>query len=107
LEIMERRTQLLIRNIAGGVGLLVLLLIALAYFGVFESPQSDEAQIRGLIDASRNEINDHNWDRLLRLCDLTEEQRTQYRDAIPRQANFVHITTIQPEGFISVPAGAT
>jgi hypothetical protein len=104
---MQRRTQLLIRNIAGGVGLLALLLVALVYFGVFESAQSDEAQIRSLIDNARTEINDHNWDRVLRLCDLTPEQRTAYREAIPRQANFVHITAITPEGFISVPEGAT
>jgi len=104
---MERRRQLIIRNIVGGAGLLVLIVLVLAYCGVFEGSQSDEAQVRRLIDDSQTQINDHNWDRLLRLCDLTPERREQWRESIPRQANFVRVTAIQPEGFISVPEGST
>jgi hypothetical protein len=104
---MDKRKQLLIRNIIGGVGLLALLVVVLAFFGVFESKESDEAQVRQLISDAQHEVNNHNWERLLRLTNLTPEERRQYLDAIPRQANFIRVTTIQPESFINVPSGAT
>lgn len=104
---MDQRQFRLVRNILGGVGLLVLLLLVLVWLGVFEGEQSDEAQIRELIDRAKQEINSHNWEDFLRLCDLTEEERQRWLAAIPRQAEYVVLETLLPTGFIGVPAGAT
>jgi hypothetical protein len=104
---MDQRQSRLIRNILGGVGLLVLLIFVLMWLGVFEGKHSDEAQIRDLIDRAKLEINEHNWEDFLRLCDLTEQQRQDWLAAIPRQANYVVLETLLPTGLISVPAGAT
>lgn len=104
---MDRKQQLLLRNVIGGVGLLVILALVLAWCGVFEGAESDEAQIRALIDQSKEEINDHDWDDFLRLCHLNDADRQAWRDGIPRQANFVIIDSLVPKGLISVPAGST
>lgn len=104
---MDRKKQLLVRNILGGVGLAIVLVLILGWCGVFESAQSDEAQIRGLIEQARQEVNDHDWDDFLRLCNLNDADRQAWRDAIPKQANFVVVDTLVPKGFISVPVGAT
>jgi hypothetical protein len=103
---MDQKQKLLIRNIAGVVILLTLLLFVLAYCGVFEGDQSDEAQIRALIDRSRDEVNDHDWPRLFDLCDLTPDEKQAWINAVPNQAELVHIDSITPRGFISVPEGA-
>lgn len=104
---MDRKKQLLVRNILGGAGLAILLLLVLGWCGVFEGAQSDEAQIRGLIEQARQEVNDHDWDDFLRLCNLNDADRNAWRNAIPKQANFVVVDTLVPKGFISVPAGST
>jgi hypothetical protein len=104
---MDAKQKLLVRNIVGGIILLVLVVLVLAYCGVFEGKQSDEAQVRALLERSRDEINDHDWDDLFNLCDLTEPEKQAWIDAVPNQARLVQVDSIQPQGMISVPTGAT
>lgn len=104
---MDSRQKLLLRNIIGGVGLLILLAFVLAYCGVFEGGKSDEAQIRELMENLKVELSDHDWDDALRLCDLEPDERDAWKEAIPRQAELVKIVAITPDGFISVPPGAS
>ena len=103
---MDQKQKLLIRNIVGVVILLTLTLFVLAYCGVFEGEQSDEAQIRALIDRSQDEINDHDWDDLFDLTDLTEPEKQAWIAAVPRQAQLVQIDAINPKGLLAVPAGS-
>jgi len=74
---------------------------------VFEGAQSEEAQVRALIDRARDEFNDHDWNDFLALCDLTAEEREAWRQAIPRQASLASIESLQPLALLSVPPGAT
>jgi hypothetical protein len=104
---LDAKQKRLVRNIVSGTILLILLLFVLAYCGVFEGAQSDEAQIRELIDRSRQEVSDHDWDDLFDLCDLPQEERQAWLDAKPELAEYVQIDSITPKSFISVPAGAT
>lgn len=103
---MDTRQKRLVRNIVSGAILLCLLLFVLAYCGVFEGAQSDEAQIRALLERSRDEMNDHDWDDFFDLCDLTGPEKRAWEEAVPRQANLVVIDAINPQEMISVPAGA-
>lgn len=103
---MDRKHILLIRNIAAGIVLLIFLLLIAVWLGVFEGEQSEEAQIRELMDRARDEINDHDWDDFLLLCDLDETERAAWLAAIPRQADFVVVDTLEPLEFISVPPGS-
>lgn len=106
---MDRKQQLLIRNIAAGVLLLVILLLVASWAGLFTTAGSDEDQIRELMDKARDEINDHDYDDFLKLCDLTDERREAWLFEIRAQpmSNFVVVDTLAPKGFISVPTGAT
>ncbi len=104
---MEQRQKLLIRNIAAGAVLVILLVFVLAWLGVFESAGSDEAQVRDLMEQARAEINDHDWDDFLDLCNLDQQRREAWRAAIPRQAAVVHLDSLQPTELLSVPPGAT
>ena len=104
---MDDKQKRLVRNIASGIVLCVLVLFVLAYCGVFEGAQSDEAQIRALLERSREEINDHDWDDLFDLCDLTEPEKQAWIKSVPNQAKLVQIDSMQPSGIISVPPGAT
>jgi hypothetical protein len=104
---MDAKQKRLVRNIVSGTILLILLLFVLAYCGVFEGAQSDEAQIRALIDRSKEEVSDHDWDDLFDLCDLPQEERQAWLDAKPDLAEYVQIDSITPKSFIGVPAGAT
>jgi len=102
-----RQRNLLIRNAIGGAVLLVLAILAMAWLGVFEGEQSDDARVRRLMQAIQSEINDHDWDDFFLMCDLTAEETEQWRAAVPAQAAMVRIDTMQPKGLISVPRGAT
>lgn len=104
---MDQKQKLLIRNIVGVVILLTLVLFVLAYCGVFEGEQSDEAQIRALMERAQEEINDHDWDDLFELTDLTEQEKQAWIKAVPRQADLVQIDAVNPKGLITVPAGST
>ena len=104
---MDQKQKLLIRNIAGGVILLTLLLFVLAYCGVFEGAQSDEAQIRALMERAQEEINDHDWEDLFDLTDMTEGEKQAWINAVPRQAQLVQVDAVNPKGLVSVPVGAT
>jgi hypothetical protein len=103
---MDKRRQLMIRNILGLMVLAAMLLVVLAWLGVFEGRHSDEAQIRELMERAQREFNNHNWDNLLLLCHLTPQERDAWRAAIPEAANRVVLETFEPMGFISVPADA-
>jgi hypothetical protein len=102
---MDAKQKRLLRNIVSGTVLLILLLFTLAYCGVFEGAQSDEAQIRELIDRSKEEINDHDWDDLFDLCNMPQERREAWLKEKPDLAEYLQIDTITHKGFISVPAG--
>lgn len=104
---MDAKQKNLVKNIAGAVVLLGVILLGLVYFGAFDSVESDEAQIRELMDRAREETNDHDWDDLFRLGDMTDERREAWQDNVPRQANLVVIDDIRPMEIINVPAGAT
>jgi hypothetical protein len=104
---MDAKQKRLVRNIVSGTVLLILLLFTLAYCGVFEGAQSDEAQIRELMERSREEISDHDWDDFFDLCDLPQAEREGWLEAKPDLAEYVQIDSITPKSFISVPAGAT
>jgi hypothetical protein len=109
---MDAKQKRLIRNIVSGVVLLVLLLFVMAYCGVFEGAQSDEAQIRELMERAKEETNDRDWNDFLDLCDVPEAERQGWIDAIndtmehTQGAKLVKIDAINPKGMISVPAGA-
>jgi hypothetical protein len=103
---MDQRQKLLIRNIAAGAVLVILIVLLLAWAGVFEGSESDEAQIRALMEQARDEINDHDWDDFLDLCNLEQQRREKWRASIPRQAAVVNIDSLQPTELLSVPAGA-
>lgn len=104
---MDQKQKMLIRNILAGIVLLTLILFVLAYCGVFEGPQSDEAQIRALMERSREEVNDGDWDDLFDLCDLTEADKKAWIETVPERANYVEIDSISPRGVLSVPEGVT
>jgi hypothetical protein len=104
---MDDKQKRLARNIVSGVILVGLLLFVAAYCGVFEGAQSDEAQIRALIERASDEISDHDWEDLFALCDLTPAEKQAWIDAVPAQAQYVSITSATPSGLINVPAGAT
>ena len=104
---MDQKQKLLIRNIIGAVVLLALVLFVLAYCGVFEGEQSDEAQVRALIERAQDEINDHNWPALFDLTDLNEQEKAAWIEAVPDRAELVKIDAITPKGLIAVPAGET
>lgn len=104
---MDQKQKLLVRNIIGVVILLVLLLFVLAYCGVFEGEQSDEAQIRSLMERAQEEINDHDWDDLFDLTDMTEAEKQAWEQSLPQQAGYVQVDSITPRGLITVPAGST
>ena len=104
---MDKKQKLLIRNIVAGTVLLILIVCVLWWLGVFEGEQSDEAQSRALVERSKDETNDHDWDDLFALTDMSEEDKQAWEETVPQQANFVVIDSITPNGFISVPAGAT
>lgn len=104
---MDPKQKLLIRNILAGTVLLILIVLVLAWLGVFEGEQSDEAQVRALIERSREETNDHDWDDLFDLTDMSEEDKQAWIKSVPQQANFVVLDSITPDGFIGVPEGAT
>ncbi len=101
-----RQRNLLIRNGVAGAVLLLLVLVILSFFGVFEGELSDEAQVRALIEASKEEITDHDWDDLLDLTDSPPAERDIWKRTIPKQADLVVIEAITPNGFITVPADA-
>jgi len=98
--------NVLIRNIVGGVGLVVIAVFIMAFFGVFEGDQSNEAQIRALMEGVQEEINDHDWDALLSLTDATPEEADIWKRSIPKEAKFVVVDTMTPKGFITVPDSA-
>ncbi|MBZ0135825.1 MAG: hypothetical protein K8I27_05590 [Planctomycetes bacterium] len=104
---MDQKQKLLIRNIAGGVILLALVLFGLAYCGVFEGEQSDEAQIRALIERAQEEFNDNDYDGLFSLCDLTAPEKEAWINSVPKMADNVQIDVINPRELIVVPGGAT
>lgn len=106
---MDRKQQLLIRNIVAGILLLVVLLVLASWAGLFESAGSDDAQIRELMEKAREEVNDHDYDDFLKLCDLTDERREAWLFEIRAQpmSNFVVVDTLAPKGFIAVPSGAS
>lgn len=104
---MDQKRKNLIKNIAGGVVLLAVVILGLIYFGVFEGEQSDEAQIRALMDRAKTETNDHDWSDLFRLGDMTAERREAWVDSVPRQANLVRIDDIRPKSILNVAPGAT
>lgn len=106
---MDRKQQLLIRNIVAGAVLLALIVVVAVWAGLFEGAESDDAQIRALIERARDEINDHDYDDFLKLCNLTPAEREAWKSAIDGQplSNFVVVDTLEPRGFISVPAGAS
>lgn len=104
---MDKRQQLLIRNVVAGLLLLVFLFLALMWLGVFEGEESDEAQIRELISTAQDNINEKEWDDLFRLGDMTPQRAREWEDSLPRLANVVKIHDIRPKQFIDVPAGAT
>jgi hypothetical protein len=110
---MDAKQKRLVRNIVSGTVLLVLLLLVLAYCGVFEGTQSDEAQIRELIERSKEEANDRDWEDFLDLCDVPSSERQAWLDAINKTmeetqgAKLVQIDSVTPTEMISVPAGAT
>jgi hypothetical protein len=103
-----RQRNLLIRNIIGATILVALFVLFLAWLGVFEGKQSDEAQIRAVMGAAQDEINDHDWDDLLQLCALTPDEVKTWRASIDKspQARFVVIDAINPTEIINVPGGA-
>jgi hypothetical protein len=86
--------------------LVILLVVMLAWLGVFEGAESDEAQVRALMEQARDEINDHDWDDFLDLCNLDQPRREAWRASIPRQAAVVNIDSLQPTEMLSVPPGA-
>jgi len=96
-----------IRNLIGGAILLVLFILFLAWLGAFEGKESDEQKIRALNDQLRQEISDHDWEDVIALSNLSADQRSAYKESIPRQANLVIIDAINPIGLVSVPEGAT
>lgn len=104
---MDRKQQLLIRNIVGGIVFLILFILALVYFGVFDSEESDEAQIRALIDRSKQETNDHDWDDLFQLGDMDAQQREAWINNVPRGANLVVVDDIRPKEIISIAPSET
>lgn len=104
---MDQKQKTLIRNIVGGVVLLTLVLFILAYCGVFEGEQSDEAQVRALIERAQEEINDHDWPDLFDLTDLSEAEKQAWIDSLPAQAEYVKVDAITPQSMIVVPAGST
>lgn len=99
--------NILIRNIVGGVGLIVIAVFVMAFFGVFESDQSNEAQIRAVIEGVKEEINDHDWEALLALSDSTPEEADIWRRSIPKQADVVVVDSLTPKSFLTVPDNAT
>lgn len=104
---MDQKQKTLIRNIVGGVVLLTLVLFILAYCGVFEGEQSDEAQVRALIERAQDEFNDEDWDDLFDLCDLTEAEKQAWIDSVPDNARNVEIEAVTPRELIVVPTGST
>lgn len=102
-----QQRNVLIRNIVGAVGLLVIAIFLLAFFGAFEGDQSNEAQIRAVIEGVQEEINDHDWEDLLAYSDATPAEADIWRASIPREAQYVVIDAITPKAFLSVPDTAT
>ncbi len=87
--------------------MLVLVVTVLIWLGVFEGELSDDAQIRRLIDDSKTNVNDHDWSDLFAQCDMTAAERDKWEKAVPQQARFVELETLNTTGFISVPTLAT
>ncbi len=102
-----QQRNVLIRNVVGGVGLVIVALFVLAFFGAFEGDQSNEAQIRKLIEGVKEEINDHDWDALLALTDSTPEEADIWKRSMPREASYVVLDTLTPRNFLTVPDNAT
>jgi hypothetical protein len=103
---LDTRQKLLVRNIVAGSILVVIVVLALAWLGVFEGAQSDEAQVRELIQRAGEELDDHDWDDFFDLCDLTDERRAAWQAAIPRQASLISIDSLQPTQLLHVAEGA-
>lgn len=107
-EPMDRpQRNILIRNLVGGLGLVLIAVFILAFFGAFEGEQTNEAQVRALMEGTQEAINDHDWDELLALSDSTPEEADIWKRSIPKEAQYVVVDTITPKGFISVPDNAT
>ncbi|MDC1143193.1 hypothetical protein OAU50_08895 [Planctomycetota bacterium] len=104
---MASDKSILIRNIVGVVVLVGVLITALIWLGVFEGDQSDDAQVRALIENSQTHLNDHDWSDFFAQCDMTSAEREKWENWVPRQANFLVLDSLNPVGFISVPEGAT
>ncbi|MCB9894742.1 MAG: hypothetical protein H6839_09850 [Planctomycetes bacterium] len=104
---MDDKQKRKVRNIVSGIVLSVLVLLVLAYCGVFEGAQSDEAQVRSLLEHSREEINDKDWQDLFDLCDLTEAEKQAWIEAVPAQADIVQLDSVAAAEIISIPDGAT
>ena len=104
---MDDKQKRKVRNIVSGIILLVLIVFVLAYCGVFEGKQSDEAQIRDLLERSKEEVSDHDWDDLFSLGDMDEQEKQAWIDVVPQQAEYVVIDSISPREMISVSEGAT
>lgn len=103
-----RERNVFIRNVVGGVGLMLIVALVMAYCGVFEGKGSEEDQVRKLMERCQDEINEHDWDDLLRLCDLTPEETDLWQRSIPKaQADMLVIEAVTPKGLINVPGGAT
>lgn len=99
-----------VRNIIAGSVLLLLVILVMWWFGVFEAKGSDEDQIRRVTEAAREEFNDHDWDDILQYCYVepdTPQRRKQWVDSVPRQANGIRIMSILPTQPLNVPVGAT
>lgn len=105
---MDRpQRNILIRNLVGGLGLVLIAVFILAFFGAFEGEQTNEAQVRALMEGTQEAINDHDWDELLALSDSTPEEADIWRRSIPKQADVVVVDALTPKGFLTVPDNAT
>lgn len=95
------------RMIALVVVLLAILIGIFVWLGGLDSAGSDEDQIRDLISATKDEINDHDWDDLMRLTNVPSGEHEAWKKQIPMTANFVTIDAIRPKEYVDVPSGAT
>ncbi|MBX3473614.1 MAG: hypothetical protein KF754_04465 [Planctomycetes bacterium] len=98
-----QQRNVLVRNLVGGIGLVVLALFLMTFFGVFDGEQSNEAQVRKLMESIQDEINDHDWHDLVALSDATPEEADIWLRSVPKQAQYVVIDTITPKTFLNVP----
>jgi hypothetical protein len=99
-----------IRNIVAGCVLLLLVILVMWWFGVFEAKGSDEDQIRRVTEKARIEFNDHDWPDVLQFCWVepdTPQRREQWVKSVPNIARGLKIVTILPDQRLNVPVGAT